>query len=570
VTEPADKQLRVLAEQQAALRRVATLVARGVDPAELFQAVARELARQLGAELAAVWQYELDGSAVLLAMSGDADARVPIGARITSGDENLLSMVWDSGRPARHDNINVDDAPGPTVARLREIGIRNAAGAPIVVDGRVWGAAVVASTKPEPLPTDTDERLDDFADLMATAIANAATRDELQASRDRSHALAEQQAALRRVATLVARGASPSEVFSAVAEELARCLHVENASVMRYESDTAAVVLAVAALEPRLKRTQVVTEIVGTRLTLEGDNTAMMVLRTGRPARMESFENATGSLAETIRGMGLCSGVSVPIVVGGRVWGTAGAGSAAPMPPGTEAQMADFADLVATAIANAATRDELIASRARIVAAADDARRRLERDLHDGAQQRLVSLGLKVRLAEASVLPEQIDLRNELCGIASGLSEVSKDLQEISRGIHPAIQSRGGLGPALQALARRCPVPVNLEMAVEGRLPEPVEVAAYYVVAEALTNAAKYAQASQVSVCAEAKGANLSLSIHDDGIGGADTHKGSGLIGLKDRVEVLGGDVQITSPPGGGTSLRIAIPVKGHDGPQVS
>ena len=227
--------------------------------------------------------------------------------------------------------------------------------------------------------------------------------------------------------------------------------------------------------------------------------------------------------------------------------------------------MADFADLVATAIANAATRDELIASRARIVAAADDARRRLERDLHDGAQQRLVSLGLKLRLAEGSVLPEQVDLKKELSEIALGLSEVSKDLQEISRGIYPAIQSRGGLGPALQTLARRCPVPVNLEIAVEGRLPEPVEVAAYFVVAEALTTTAKYGQASQVNVYAEAKGANLSLSIHDDGIGGADTHKGSGLIGLKDRVEVLGGHMQIASPPGGGTSLRITIPVKGHD-----
>jgi signal transduction histidine kinase len=352
------------------------------------------------------------------------------------------------------------------------------------------------------------------------------------------------------VATLVARGVDPAELFRAVAEEMARCLQVENASVMRYESDTAAVVLSVAALEPRFNRTQVVAETVGTRLTLEGDNTAMMVLRTGRPARMEGFENATGSLAETIRGMGLCSEVSVPIVVGGRVWGTAGAGSAAPMPPGTEARMADFADLVATAIANAATRDELIASRARIVAAADDARRRLERDLHDGAQQRLVSLGLKLRLAEGSVLPEQVGLKKQLSEIASGLSEVSKDLQEISRGIHPAIQSRGGLGPALQTLARRCPVPVDLEIAVEGRLPEPVEVAAYFVVAEALTNTAKYARASQVNVYAEAKGANLSLSIHDDGIGGADTHKGSGLIGLKDRVEVLGGHMQITSPPG--------------------
>jgi signal transduction histidine kinase len=234
------------------------------------------------------------------------------------------------------------------------------------------------------------------------------------------------------------------------------------------------------------------------------------------------------------------------------------------MPPGTEARMADFADLVATAIANAATRDELIASRARIVAAADDARRRLERDLHDGAQQRLVSLGLKLRLAEAWVPPEQNELRKELSGIASGLNEVSKDLQEISRGIHPAIQSRGGLGPALKTLARRSAVPVSVELAIGRRLPDPAEVAVYYVVAEALTNAAKHARASRVSVSVNAHDDKLDLSIADDGIGGADSGKGSGLIGLKDRVEVLGGQMQISSPPGTGTSLHVTIPLGGE------
>jgi signal transduction histidine kinase len=229
-----------------------------------------------------------------------------------------------------------------------------------------------------------------------------------------------------------------------------------------------------------------------------------------------------------------------------------------PLPADTEERVSDFADLVAIAIANAAARDDLIASRARIVAAADDARRRLERDLHDGAQQRLVSLGLQLRLAEGSAPP---GLKEQLAAVVSGLTAVSQELQQISRGIHPAILSKGGLGPALKTLARRCPVPVHVDVAVDRRLPDPVEVAAYYVVAEALTNAAKYAHASEVTVCAETKGVNLDLSIQDDGIGGADSRKGSGLIGLKDRVEVLGGYMQIASHPGTGTSVHVTIPV---------
>jgi signal transduction histidine kinase len=232
--------------------------------------------------------------------------------------------------------------------------------------------------------------------------------------------------------------------------------------------------------------------------------------------------------------------------------------------------MAEFADLVATSIANAATRDELIAtrdeliaSRARIVAAADDARRRIERDLHDGAQQRLVSLGLQLRLAESSLPPDLQPVKEQLSGIVAGLTAVSRDLQEISRGIHPAILTDGGLGPALRTLARRCPIPANVDVLVERRLPESVEVAAYYVVAEALTNAAKCSQASNVNVCAEVKEGNLCLLVQDNGIGGADSSKGSGLIGLNDRVEVLGGHMNVISPLGSGTAMHVTIPLLG-------
>jgi signal transduction histidine kinase len=296
-----------------------------------------------------------------------------------------------------------------------------------------------------------------------------------------------------------------------------------------------------------------------------GDNIATRVFRTGCPARLEGveFQNSPGSVAAWLRTTGLRSTVAVPIIVDERVWGMAALGSLRPepMPPDTEARMSDFADLVATAIANAATRADLIASRARIVAAADDGRRRLERDLHDGAQQRLVALGLQVRLAEASVPPDGHVLGEQLGDIASGLTGVMADLQEISRGIHPAILSKGGLGPALKTLARRSAVPVTLKLAIDQHLPDSVEVGAYYVVSEALTNAAKHARASHVAVHARAKDGVLSLSIGDDGIGGADFGKGSGLIGLRDRVEALGGRIWITSPAGSGTSLEATIPL---------
>jgi signal transduction histidine kinase len=332
-------------------------------------------------------------------------------------------------------------------------------------------------------------------------------------------------------------------------------LGAELTALWRYQPDGSAILVATNVdADPRLP--------VGTRMTLEGENLLAMVSETGRPARHDSIEtdNASGSTVGLIREIGLRTAVGAPIVVDRRVWGMAGLGSTNPdpLPADTEERISDFADLVAIAIANAAARDDLIASRARIVAAADDARRRLERDLHDGAQQRLVSLGLQLRLAESSAPPK---LQEQLAGVVAGLTAVSQELQQISRGIHPAILSKGGLGPALKTLARRCPVPVHVDVAVERRLPEPVEVAAYYVVAEALTNAAEYAQASEVNVCAETKGAILDLSIHDDGIGGADSRKGSGLIGLKDRVEVLGGHMQIASHPGSGTSLHVTIPV---------
>jgi signal transduction histidine kinase len=305
--------------------------------------------------------------------------------------------------------------------------------------------------------------------------------------------------------------------------------------------------------------------LVGERFSLEGESVAATVLRTGHRARMNSddHDTAPGPAAEYVRGLGMRSGVGVPIMVDANVWGAAIVGSAQPdpLPPDTESRVEDFADLVTTAIANAEAHSQLTASRARIVAAADEARRRFERDLHDGAQQRLVSLGLKVRAAEAAVPPDLGSVREQFAEIVDGLAGVAHDLQEISRGIHPAILSRGGLGPALKTLARRSSVPVELRVGVDQRLSDPAEVAAYYIVAESLTNAAKHAQATEVCVAVDTDGLYLRLSIQDDGIGGADSGRGSGLTGLHDRVEALGGRLKVSSPIGSGTSLLATIPL---------
>jgi PAS domain S-box-containing protein len=371
--------------------------------------------------------------------------------------------------------------------------------------------------------------------------------------------LAHQQASLRRVATLVARGVAPSEVFSAVAAELARCLGMHHSCLLRYEHDGTGVLLA-AGEDPGWMKVP-----IGTRVSFEGDNIPAIVYRTGRTTRMDShrLEHARGVGSAYLRKLGVRSTVGAPIIVGGRLWGVAGIAStqADRLAPDIEARMDDFTELVATAIANAQTHAELTASRVRIVAAADDARRRFERDLHDGAQQRLVALALELRTVQAGLPEQACALEEQISTIVDGLTVVSKEIQEISRGIHPAILSNGGLGPALKALARRSTVPAELHVSVDRRLPDSAEVAAYYIVAEALTNAAKHAQASQVNVRAEIRSEHLHLTIRDDGIGGADTAKGSGLIGLVDRVEACGGAMRIFSEPGAGTSLDARIPI---------
>jgi signal transduction histidine kinase len=291
---------------------------------------------------------------------------------------------------------------------------------------------------------------------------------------------------------------------------------------------------------------------------------AAEVWRTGRAARLDRFGGPPGSVADTLRQLGVRLAVGAPVLVEDRLWGVMVAvWRRPPAASGLEDRIGHFSDVVATAISNAQARADLAASRARIVAAGDETRRRIERDLHDGAQQRLVTLGLSLKAAEQAVPPDLAGLKQELARLASGLAEVLDELREMSRGIHPAILTEGGLRPALRALARRSPVPVRLETDVTARLPQQVEVAAYFVVSEALANVAKHAQAAQVRVSVQVRAGRLEIMISDDGRGGADPSRGSGLIGLTDRVEALGGTIRVSSPAGVGTQIAVALPLAG-------
>jgi signal transduction histidine kinase len=325
----------------------------------------------------------------------------------------------------------------------------------------------------------------------------------------------------------------------------------------RYEPDGTATVVA------SWRRTGEAVPPVGDRQRLGGNNLTTIISQTRRAARMDSYADASGAPAAAARQAGFWSAAGAPITVQGRLWGamTAGSVDEQPLAPDTEARLASFTELVATAVSNAENLAVLTASRARIVAAADETRRRIERDLHDGAQQRLVSLALALRAAQAAVPPGPGNLGADLAKVAEGLVSVLDDLREMARGIHPAILSEGGLAPALETLARRCSVPVELDVRAVARLPEPVEVATYYVIAETLTNAARHANATVIHVGAEATGQVLHLQVRDDGDGGADPARGSGLTGLEDRVEALGGTITIHSPSGAGTSLHAELPV---------
>jgi signal transduction histidine kinase len=546
-------EFRRIADEQAALRRVATLVAQGARPERVFAAVAEEAGRLLVADFAILVRYDGPGEALTIIgtwTSTGAPAPTPVGGQLPLGGQNVTTLVYRTGRPAR---INYDDALSGVSGQVatHDWGLRSSAGVPISIEGRLWGVMVVAFTRGEQLPADTEARLAGFTELVATAVANAQARGELRG-------FAEEQAALRRVATLVARAAPPEEVFAAVPAEAGRLHAADLAFLTRYAPDgTGAVVGTWAAPGgPPVA--------VGTRLPRGGPNVTSLVFQTGRSARIDGYADTTGPFAGYAREAGVRAAVGVPITAAGRVWGVMiMASRSEPLPAGTEARLAGFTELIAAAVANAAAQAELAASRARMVAVDDAARRRIQRNLHDGAQQRLVTLILGLQEAQAAVPPGADELVQRLEGAVTEVAGVLEEVQEIARGLHPAVLTESGLRPALRALVRRSGVPVSLDVQVKGRLPEPVEVAAYYAVAEALANIAKYAGASAAEVEAIADDGVLQVWVRDDGRGGADFGGGSGLAGLKDRIEALGGRISLHSPPGAGTTVQIALPLRG-------
>ncbi|WP_250032313.1 protein kinase domain-containing protein [Paractinoplanes maris] len=400
----------------------------------------------------------------------------------------------------------------------------------------------------------TTERLEAVG-LIAGQLAVSLDNAQLYAEYRR---IADEQAALRRVATLVARAEPPESVFAAVAAEAGQLLAVDFAALFRYdEAEMIQIVGRWGAGEGPSPMP------LGARLPLGGTNVSTLIHRTHKPARVYRAD-ATGAISQVaMRDWGWQAAVGVPVSAESRLWGVLLAGSTNDEmpPPDSEARLTAFAELVSTAIANAEARAEVAASRARIVAAADQARQRIERDLHDGAQQRLVLLALRLRDAQTTVPPELEALRAQLGSAVTAATDALEEVQEIARGIHPAVLATGGLRPALRGLARRSLIPVELDLLVDRRFPGHVEVSAYYVVAEALTNAVKHARASTVSIRAEVAGRLLRVAVTDDGIGGAMVAGGTGLVGLKDRVEALGGRLWLDSPEGGGTSLTVELPI---------
>jgi signal transduction histidine kinase len=521
---------RWIVSEQSTLRRIATLVAEAASPDVVLAAAAQAVATLLNlrhdapdAASVAVLRYDADGAATLMAQAGGDGQPSRVGGRVLRGGRNATTLVHETARPAR---------------------LEAAVGVPISAGDRLWGVTVASCAEAGALGPETERLLAQFCGLMGTAIANTETR--LEADR-----LAAEQASLRHVATLVARQAAPGELFESVAREVGVLLEVDSAAVLRLEDDEMLTVLA-AWGQPDLDT------FVGRRLPLAGDNVAARSLATGRAARIDDHSGGAGDIAAIVRELEISSSVAGPVMVEGRLWGWIAVNKLRSGLPSTiEARLEAFAELVAVAIANAESQAQLAASRARVLASADDARRQIQRDLHDGAQQRLVHVLISLQMAAdaaaadgpAATLIDQALLHAD---------RANTELRELVHGILPAALTQGGLRDGLAALATDCALPVDLRADLP-RLPAEIETTTYFIVAEALTNAVKHARASCASVEVVLAGGELAAVVNDDGVGGADPRAGSGLTGLYDRVGANGGTLSITSPLGEGTEIRAVL-----------
>jgi signal transduction histidine kinase len=530
--------------------------------------------QQLAEFLAVVSSCGTEAEAALAAVERSAEALDAEVAALVCGDEVVAAIGYPEGAAPAAELASV--SPGSSGSEVTVPGAGRCPATAVALEYPPGATLVLARSGAGGLTGEDAGLLRGMTRVTSMTMRMLSLLDDERAAREQSdrHAaenarllaalterqtllqrLAEEQAALRRVATLVAGQPAGDDIFTTLAEEVGRLLRADVGAVGRYEPDGSMTVVAGWRADGKPVR-------VGMRVDLDSVGVSAMVLRSGRSARLDGQEGRGDAGPVSTPDRRVRSSVGAPIVVEGRVWGVMVASSNKPhLPDDTEARITRFTELVATAIANAASRAQLAASRARVLATADETRRRIERDLHDGIQQRLVTLMLELQGASAAVPPQRFELVAQLSRVDAGLRAALDELREIARGVHPAILSRGGLAPAIKSLARRSAVPVELELGAAERLPEPVEVAAYYMVSEALTNATKHAHASVVHVALEVRDRTLHVAIRDDGVGGADATRGSGILGLTDRVEAIGGTIAVTSRQGEGTSVVLDLPL---------
>jgi signal transduction histidine kinase len=539
----AHDELQRLAVEQSALRRVAQLVAEESPPEVIFDAVAREASLVMGLARVAVYRYNDDRSVTVMGTTPHPSFG-PVGTRGQLDGPSALTWILDTGTAHRIDDLS--GLPGTFATLHRAGGITGSAGAPIMVDGRLWGALVALATAPELFPIGIETRIANFTELLSTCIANVQARDRLRA-------MALEQGALRRVATLVAERAEPNEIFATVAQEASRVLDVSRVGIYRYNADGSVTVTG--------STDQPGPRPVGETWPPDGPSVVATILDTGQAFRIDDFSTLSGP-KESNRSAMCGSVVGAPITVEGELWGAILAMSAAgnALPPDSEVGLASFTHVVSCAISNMQARDDLIASRARIITAAHEARRRIERDLHDGIQQRLLSLGLSLQALNRAVPTHHHDIRSGLIQVSRELETLLADVRDIARGLHPSLLTRYGLGPTLRALARRSPIPVTLDIRIGPRPSEAIEIAIYYVVSEALSNAAKHSGAAEVRIGVVADEELVTAVVSDSGVGGAEFRPGSGLMGMLDRVEALGGRITLSSPRGEGTQILVELP----------
>ena len=526
-----------LADEQAALRRIAELSARGMSADDVLQAVAVEGSRLSGVDFTTVLRFEADGSTEIVAIDG-GPAGVVVGMRASAEGDGAVQQLWRTGRAARVDDLAGVAGRSPQIAH--RAAFTASVAAPILLQGALWGALVVVS-RDHPLRRGIEDLLVRFADQVGIAISAVDARLRLRA-------LADEQAALLRVAELVARGAAADEVFVAISDEASALLGELPVALMLYDDAGAVVVATCNCPAP-----------VGLHVPFSAGTAIDRMYRTGRPAHMDTYEDTP--LADVTREVGITSTTAVPIIVEGRVRAAlVSSNVAATTRTAVEARLAQFAELAAVAIANAETQAKLTASRARVVATADETRRRLQRDVHDGAQQRLVHAVIALKMARNTV---------EADSAASGFVEealtnverASSELRDIVHGILPRSLTHGGLRIGLESLVGGVTLPVDVRVNTPPRLPTAVETTAYFIVAESLTNAVKHSRARSVSVGVDLEGDTLVIEVRDDGVGGADATRGTGLTGLLDRVDAANGSLTVISAPGEGTAVHAELPV---------